>query len=71
MAEKLTKTVIKDELRRRIEWYENIFHFNEEMTGYDFKSKSYTSSICFGRYRAYVDILWQIENGCFKGGSVS
>ena len=71
MAEKLTKTVLKDELRRRIKWYEDILHFNEEMTNDDLKDKGYISPIHFGRYRAYVDMLWQIENGYFKGGYVT
>ena len=67
MAEKLTKSAIKDELMRRIDWYERCFKFNKDMTNADI-SKDYFH---FGRYRTYVDILWQVENGCFKGGYVS
>ena len=70
MAEKLTKTVLKEELKRRIEWYETRFMFNEDMVLADFIEKDNMTSMHFGRYRAYVDILWQIENGCFKGGFV-
>lgn len=70
MAEKLTKTVLKEEIQRRIDWFERSFNFAKDM-GYS--DVSYNSSLCinFGRYRAYLDILWQIENGCFKGGYVS
>ena len=70
MSEKLTKTVIKEELRRIIEWYEDRFKFDKEMVYSDFRSGS-TMSNHFVRYMTYVDILWQIENGCFKGGFVA
>ena len=70
MAEKLTKTVLKEELRRRIEWYEDRFDFNEDMTNDDFIKKSHTLGILFGRYQTYCNILWQIENGSFKGGYI-
>ena len=69
MAEKLSKTVLKEELRRRIEWYENRFGFNKEMSYYDIRDVN-NLTIHLGRYRAYADILWQIENGCFKGGYI-
>ena len=71
MAEKLTKTVLKEELRRRVEWYEMRFNFNKEMINDDFIKKSRMLSIIYGKYQAYCHILWQIENGCFKGGSVN
>ena len=70
MAEKLTKTVLKEELRRRIEWYEDRFDFNEDMINDDFIKKSHTLAVLFGRYQSYRDILWQIENGSFEGGYV-
>ena len=70
MSEKLTKTVLKEELKRRIEWYEDRYDFNEDMTNDDFMKKSHSLSILFGRYQNHRDILWQIENGCFKGGFV-
>ena len=69
MSERITKTVIKEELRRRIDWYENRFGFNKDMYHYDIRDDN---SIAFhlGRYRAYADILWQIENDYFNGGYV-
>ena len=70
MAEKLTKTVLKEELRRRIEWFESRFNFSEELTDADFNNQPYFSAIAYGRYRAAHSMLWQIENGCFKDGFV-
>ena len=69
MAEKLTKTVLKEELMRRIDWYENRFGFNKEISYYDIYDDN-NIALHLGRYRAYADILWQIENDCFKGGFV-
>ena len=69
MTEKLTKTVLKEELRRRVDWYEDRFGFNKEMSYYDVRNVN-NLSINLGRYQAYAVILWQIENGCFKGGFV-
>ena len=69
MAEKLTKTVLKEELRRRIEWYENRFKFNKEMYYYDIREDN-NLAVHLGIYRAYLDMLFQIENDSFKDGFV-
>ena len=69
MSEKLTKTAIKEELRRRIKWYEESFDFDVNMSSSDLHDIRFMH-VHFGRYRSYVDMLWQIENGCFEGGFV-
>ncbi len=61
---KLTKTAIKNELNRRINWFEASYGFNIE------SGKPYDKSlhIQFGRYCTLTEMRWQIENNLFIGG---
>jgi len=69
MAEKLTKTALKDELTRRIEWFENAYKFNPEFNStFDMADKNHHLSIAYGRYLALTEMRWQIENNLFVGG---
>ncbi|MEF3075203.1 hypothetical protein V2P20_09210 [Methylobacter sp. Wu1] len=69
MTEKLTKTAIKEELVRRIAWFEKAYGFSEETTMEGIKSKeNHHLSAAFGRYVALKEIRWQIDNRLFIGG---
>jgi hypothetical protein len=65
MAEKLTKTAIKEELSRRIEWFETAYGFNNETRAAEV---SIVLREHLGRYRALRDALYQVENNMFIGG---
>jgi len=71
MSEKLTKTVLKDELTRRIEWHEKNHGFTHNTGNEEMKNKSHHLAIAFGRYRAMKEMRWQIENNLFLGGAAS
>jgi len=64
MSEKLTKTALKDELTRRIEWFEKSYGFNLE----DGKPAKAHLQSHFGRYCALFEMRWQIENNLFIDG---
>lgn len=68
MAEKLTKTAIKQELQRRIDWFEGSYKFNRGTNILDLTGKSHHEFIAFSRYRTFLDMQWQIENNLFIGG---
>jgi hypothetical protein len=69
MAEKLTKTAIKEELSRRMEWFETSYGFNNETSSPDIIYRgSATLAIQFGRYRTLKEMLWQVENNVFIDG---
>jgi hypothetical protein len=69
MAEKLTKTAIKEELSRRIEWFETAYSFNKETSQKDIIARgSALLAIQFGRYRILKEMLWQVENNGFIDG---
>lgn len=65
MSEKLTKTALKLELTRRIDWFEKSYKFNSEST---VDSVHPNLDVLFGRYLALRDMRWQIENNLFIGG---
>ena len=67
MAEKLTKTAIKNELQRRIDWLEHAYGFKdgEAINGGEMNENAL---IAYGRYLALRDCKWQIENNLFIGG---
>lgn len=66
MAEKLTKTAIKNELTRRIDWFEKAYEFDNESTMLDCTSQH--QAVALGRYRTLTEIRYQIENGFFING---
>ena len=69
MDGRLTKTAIKDELTRRIDWFEKSYGFNPEFTSaFDMAKKNHHVSIAYGRYLALLEMRWQIRNGLFIGG---
>ena len=65
---RLTKTKIKSELRRRMEWFEKGYGFNEDTCRTEFIDRASYTAIAFGRYCALKEMLYQIENGLFIGG---
>ena len=68
MAEKLTKTALKDELQRRISYFEKTYGFNaNENSVFDFADKPHKLK-AYGRYLALFEMKWQIENNLFIGG---
>lgn len=66
MAEKLTKTALKNELKRRIEWFETNFGFRSNR-GVNEKD-SPNILIMYGRYLALTEMKFQIEHGAFVDG---
>lgn len=67
MDNKLTKTALKNELVRRIEWLEKSYKFNHE------SNEDNTETILhkqLGIYYTYLTILDQIKNNRFIGGYV-
>ena len=66
MSEKLTKTAIKDELTRRIEWFEDNYGFH--IGNNVIQEMSVNTAIMYGRYLTLTDIKQQIERNLFIGG---
>jgi hypothetical protein len=65
---RLTKTKIKDELRRRMAWFEEAYEFTDETSREDMIECSYYKTVAFGRYCAIKEMLYQIETGLFVDG---
>lgn len=70
MAEKLTKTAIKAELQRRIDWYEKAYPKIVNLDRWNYKSESRLMVEACGSYWAYRNVLEQVENGLFIGGGL-
>ena len=71
MAEALTKTALKAELKRRIAWFERAYGFSDETTAAGIvHSSNARLAIQYGRYRALTEMLWQVENRMFIHGFV-
>lgn len=68
MAEKLTKTALKNELTRRIAWFEKSYGFNIEYNSTHDMAENPSLLIAYGRYCALVDIRYQIERNLFIDG---
>lgn len=68
MAENLTKQAIKSELLRRIKYFEETFGFDPGTGNQAMLGKSHRVVVAFGRYRALIEMKWQIENNLFIGG---
>lgn len=66
MAEKLTKTALKNELNRRAEWFEANFGFHSNR-GVNEKD-SPNILMMYGRYLALREMKYQIEHGMFVDG---
>jgi len=71
MAEKLTKTALKDELTRRINWFEKSYGFTEETSNQCIKDRNKLLHVAYGRYRALIEMRWQIQEGLFIDGFAS
>ncbi len=67
MAEKLSKIALKQELQRRIDWFEKSYRFNIDSSIYDMKD-DFRRCEAFGVYKTLRDMKWQIENNLFLGG---
>jgi hypothetical protein len=70
VAEKLTKTAIKAELQRRIDWYERAYPKIKGLDRWNYKNESRLMVEACGHYWAYSNMLWQVENGLFSGGGL-
>jgi len=70
MAEKLTKTAIKAELQRRIDWYENAYPKIKDLDRWNYKNESQLMIEACGSYWAYRNILVQVRQGLFIGGGL-
>lgn len=70
MAEKLTKTALKSELTRRIEWFEKSYGFDPKENSITDMADNPNKLIMYGRYLALTEALYQIEKGLFVGGFV-
>jgi len=57
MAEKLTKTAIKDELTRRINYFEDRYGFTTENSVHDMADDP-SKCIAYGRYFALYEHSW-------------
>lgn len=68
MAERLTKTEIKNELTRRIEWFEKSYGFNSEYNSISDMADNPNKLIMYGRYLALTEARFQVERGLFIGG---
>lgn len=68
MAENLTKQAIKAELQRRMEYFEKTFGFEPDTGNQEMLGKSHHVAVAFGRYRALIEMKWQIEHNLFIGG---
>ncbi len=70
MAENLTKTALKTELRRRIDWYERSYPEINQLNRFNFEKESPLMLEAYGRYRAYQNMWEQVEWGHFLGGGL-
>lgn len=68
MAEKLTKTALKKELSRRIEWFEKSYGFNSGHNSMQDMSDNPNKLRQYGRYLALTEMRFQIERGLFIDG---
>lgn len=68
MAENLTKQAIKAELLRRMKYFEETFGFEPDTGNQEMLGKSHHVAVAFGRYRALIEMKWQIEHNLFIGG---
>lgn len=68
--EKLTKTAIKNELTRRIEWIEKSYGFDADGWTVSDIAESPRRLIMYGRYLALREARFQVERGLFIGGFV-
>lgn len=68
MAEKLTKTALKDELTRRIDYFEKTYGFNPEFNSVSSMAENPHLLISYGRYCSFLSMRYQIENNLFIDG---
>ena len=68
MAEKLTKQALKNELTRRIDFFEKSYGFNVEHNSIHDMDENPSLLMAYGRYCALVDIRYQIERNLFIDG---
>lgn len=68
MSEKLTKKALKEELQRRIDWFESSYGFNSEHNSITDISDNPSLLKQYGRYLALFEMKWQIERNLFIGG---
>lgn len=68
MDGRLTKTKIKKELKRRIDYFESKYGFSDKTSVSD--TKNNLGAIMFGRYLALRVIYHQINKGLFIDGAV-
>ena len=68
MAERLTKAVLKDEIARRIEWFEKNYDFNSEHSSMTDMVDNPNKLMMYGRYLALTEVRYQIDGGLFIGG---
>ncbi len=66
--EKLTKAALKQELKRRIEWFEQMCGFTDKSSLANCRGKY--NMYAFGFYCSYRLMLWQIDNNLFLDGFV-
>ncbi len=71
MAEKLTKTALKAELTRRIDWFEKAYSFSPHGNSISDMSNNPDLLISYGRYLALLDMRWQIQSRLFIDGFCS
>lgn len=71
MSEKLTKTALKNELTRRIDWFEKAYSFSPEENSISDMSTNPDLLISYGRYLALLDMRWQIQSRLFIDGYCS
>lgn len=67
----LTKDAIKAELKRRIDWFESSYKFNGDTRVESLAGKNSRLHVEFGRYRALLEMAWQIDQGLFLGGAAA
>ncbi len=70
MAEKLTKTAIKAELKRRIDWYEKAYPKIKDLDRFNYQQESRLMIEACGSYWAYRNMFVQVERGYFIGGGL-
>jgi len=68
MAEKLTKTALKNELTRRIDWFEKSYGFNSEHNSISDMADNPNKLMMYGRYLSLMEQRFQIERGLFIDG---
>ena len=70
MAERLTKTAIKFELQRRINWFETAYPNIKDYDRWNYEQTSRVMVEQCGRYWAYKNMLEQVQSGLFIGGGI-